>query len=143
VVGAALVLYWRIRSSSVALVTPTPESTTAVRLRGELTFMSDQEGTWDVFTLDPDGNLRNLTGDGAGQDYFPAWAFQSDMVNFLTGRSGEMGPAQVEPDGSNLHTLGIAEAIMSTVLAGRIDWDPNWSPDGRRLLVQQLDPRKP
>ena len=113
----ALLLYARIRSGAVVLGLPS----------GELTFNSDRTGVWDIFTINSDGVLLNLTDDGAGQDYFPSWSFDSVMVNFLTERTGEMGPGQVEHDGNNLHTLGIAEAIIVVVRDGRTNWDPAWS----------------
>jgi Tol biopolymer transport system component len=82
----------------------------------------------------PNGTVRNLTGDGAGQDYFVSWAFNNDMLNFLSSRSGEMGPAQVRPDGSELRTLSILQAVLTVVREQRIHWDPAWSPDGERMV---------
>lgn len=117
-------LYRRLRSTQVVSGTPS----------GELAFTSDKAGMWDIYTLSPDGTLFNATGDGGGHDYFPSWAFSNDILNFLTSRSGEMGPAQVYPDGSRLRTLSILEAITTVFLDGRTDWDPTWSPDSSRIV---------
>ena len=101
---------------------------------GELAYMSNRTGKWELYLIDTSGQTRSLTAPGDDvHDYFPSWSFSGDMLNFLTSRAGEMGPGQVRPDGSELRTLGITEAIMSVFLAGRLDWDPAWSPDGQHL----------
>jgi len=100
---------------------------------GELAYTSN-EGGWNIYALGTDGAARLLTADGDEEtpdgkhDYFASWSFEGDMLNFLTARTGEMGPAQVNPDGSELRTLSVAEAIMSLFGEGRLDWDPAWSP---------------
>lgn len=108
---------------------------------GELTFQSTRDGTWDIFLLDIEGNLHNLTpenGDG-DDDYFPSWAFQSDRVNFLTDRSGDIGAGQVDPDDpSTMNVMTETEAIQSTIGTGRLDWDPQWSADGNIVYFATL-----
>jgi Tol biopolymer transport system component len=121
--AAAVFIYQRLQTDSVVLAIPS----------GELTFISDRNGTWDIFVLDTEGILYNLTADGDDQDYFASWSFQSDMINFLSSRSGEMGPAQVRPDGTDLKTLTIAEAVTTVLFEGRVDWDPAWSPGAEKL----------
>jgi TolB protein len=104
---------------------------------GEVAFLSNRGGMWDLWLIDSSGVLRNLTSDDF-PDYFASWDFASERVNFLTGRTGELGPAQVFPDGSNLRTLSIVEAISTLFFEGRTDWDPAWSPDGARVLWASL-----
>ncbi len=108
---------------------------------GELAFMSDRNGNWDIFLMDATGTITNLTeaaGEVGDADYFPSWAFQSDMINFLTNRDGELGAGQVQPDGEALGTLSVTEAILSTINSGRFDWDPLWSAGGETLLWASL-----
>lgn len=133
-VAAAVAIFMeRLRADPIPLGAPS----------GELAFMSNRDGNWDIFILKPDGTLTNMTpsleGEVGDADYFASWAFSGDMVNFLTNRSGVMGVGQVAPDGSELRTLSELEAIRATVVTGRLDWDPAWSPpDASRLLWASL-----
>lgn len=100
---------------------------------GELTFQTNRNGNWDIYLLDAEGGLHNLTpvNEEGDDDYFPSWAFQSDRVNFLTDRSGEIGAGQINPDDvENINVMSETEAIQSTIGTGRLDWDPQWSSDG-------------
>ena len=119
-----LFLYWWVRSAHVTLG----------QLGGDLAFNSNRGGMWSAYILDGQGELVNVTGDGGGQDYFVSWSFDNERLNFLSSRSGVMGPAQVRPDGSDLHTLGILDGVLTVVRERRIDWDPAWSPDGTQLV---------
>jgi Tol biopolymer transport system component len=104
-----------------------------------VSFVSDRAGDWDIFTLFPDGELVNLTDDGSGaHDYFVSWSMNADpdkKMNFLANRGNpdETGPAQMDPDGGNIRSLPIFQAIMTTFQQQLFDWDPVWSPDGERL----------
>lgn len=106
---------------------------------GELTFVSNRDGTWDVWALDQDGTLRNLTGGDAFHDYFSSWDFASERINFLSARmSDEMGPAQVLPEGGEVRALSIFDAVTTMFFEGRTDWDPAWSPGGDQVAWASL-----
>ena len=113
---------------------PIPLSTPS----GELAFVSNRDGQWDIYTLGPDGTLRNLTGANGANDFFASYSFLSDMINYLTDDSGEMGPGQVRPDGADLRTLSVTDAIVSVINEGRTDWDPNWSVGAEWLVWSSL-----
>lgn len=107
-----------------------------------LAFSSDRDGNWDIFILSPQGTLTNLTADSTqAHDYFPSFALDGGQINFIASRgTADEGlvPSQVKPDGSDLRTLSIVEAVFTLVREGRFDWDPSWSPDGTRLLWSSL-----
>jgi len=107
------------------------------RLNGGIAFTSDMDGTWDVVALSADGVLNNLTQEGDGHEYFPSYAFDGEMINMLTNRSGvEMGPAQVRPNGTEFKMLDVVSAIMSVAQAQRFQWDPGYTKDGWQLWAE-------
>jgi Tol biopolymer transport system component len=104
---------------------------------GELAFISNRDGNWEIYILDAQGNARNVTADPA-DDYFPSWAFDSEQINFVSDRTGELGPTQIKPDGSEARSLTILSAITTLFFENRLDWDPQWSPDGNYLWWASL-----
>jgi len=103
-----------------------------------LAFISDRDGSWDLFYLDQDETLTNLTDGGPGeQDYFASWSLNGEAINFLSNRTGQMGPAQVRP-GGEVRTLNPLQALTEMVSDEMFDWDPMWSPTGERLVYSSL-----
>lgn len=104
---------------------------------GEIGFITRSGADWDIALLMPDG-VRNITAGDGWDDYFASFDFRGERINFLSLRAGELGPTQIQPDGSGLRTLGIVDAVTTMVFEGRFDWDPSWSPHGRRILWSSL-----
>lgn len=132
VIVTGLGLYLQaIRTAPIPLGTPS----------GELTFTTNRDGDWDIVIVDTDGTQLNLTDEGDGEathEYFPSWSLDSEIINFLSSVSGEMGPSQVLPDGTDRRDLSIIAAILTLFREGRFDWDAHWSPDGTRLVWASL-----
>lgn len=105
---------------------------------GEVAFISDMAGDWHVILMDASGYLHNLTADTPGNDYFVSWDFKAERLNFISDRTGELGPTQIQPDGSGLRNLSVLDAVTTLFFEGRLDWDPSWSPDGTQLLWSSL-----
>lgn len=106
-----------------------------------LMFSSDKEGDWDVMLLESDGTLNNLTADDSGgQDIFSSFSINGESINFVSNRMDEMalGPSQINPDGTDLRTLTIINAVMELFRESKFDWDPAWSPDGENLAWVSL-----
>lgn len=101
-----------------------------------ISFVSNRSGNWDIFTLNPSGDLINLTDDGSdAHDYFVSWSLDARKMNFLSNRADPtvIGPSQMNPDGTEIQSLPILEAIRITFSQRLFDWDPVWSPDASRL----------
>ncbi len=125
VILAAAALVWTQFSAPVEIPTGTPS--------GEIAFISDAFDTWDVYLLKPDGTQTNLTAHGEADsdnagDFFASWDFAAERINILTDRTGEIGPAQINPQSGTVRTLSITDAITTLFFEGRLDWDPSWSP---------------
>jgi TolB protein len=105
-----------------------------------LAFSGNAAGSWDIYILEPSGELRNLTNDDVQyHDYFPSFSLDGERINFISNRGEDvMGPSQVNPDGTGLRSLTILGAVLTLFGEGRLDWDPAWSPGGDRLLWSSL-----
>jgi Tol biopolymer transport system component len=105
-----------------------------------LAFNGDSAGSWDIFIADAQGNFTNLTGDDVQyHDYFASFSIDGENINFISNRGGAiLGPSQVKPDGTELRSLSIVQAIITLAGEGLFDWDPAWSPTGDRLLWSSL-----
>ncbi len=101
-----------------------------------LMFSSDVEGDWDILLMNAEGTLLNLTADDSGgEDVFASFSIGGDTVNFVSNRADptSLGPAQVNPDGTELQTLTMVGAVLGLIRESKFDWDPTWSPDGETL----------
>jgi Tol biopolymer transport system component len=108
----------------------------------EIAFVSNANGNWDIYSIDSSGKLTNLTEVGEGKsanDWFASWSLDSKQINFLSDRSGEVGPTQINPDGSNPRSLTVVSAIITLFGEGRLFWDPNWSSEGRMVWASLKD----
>ncbi|GAB4516920.1 MAG: hypothetical protein OHK0046_22980 [Anaerolineae bacterium] len=130
IIGVVLLALRQIRSIRTPLGAPS----------GEIAFISNRDGTWDLFALDPEGNLTNLTPEGDFYDYFASYAFDGEMINFLSNRGSadEIGPAQVPAEGGEVRALSIITGALEVFRTGRLDWDPVWFADGERIVWSSL-----
>ncbi len=125
------------------------ETVTLAQINRDIAFMSNRDnGQWGIYIITPEGDIRRVTplaeasddpctprnlGRGhCAADYFPSYAFDGQMLNFLSNRHEvELGPAQARPDGSDFRILDVLGAIASVALDQRFDWDPQWSSTGQ------------
>jgi TolB protein len=99
----------------------------------ELAFISDQNGNWDIYILQEDGTLRNVTEENDADDYLFYFTFNRDMIYFYSNSSGAFNPARIKLDGSEREDLNFMTAAVRAFGSGHMDMDPNWSPGADRL----------
>ena len=89
-----------------------------------IAFVSDRNGTDDVYTVrSTGGGLQQLTS-GPGNESDPAWSPNGRRVAFVTDESGT----------PELGLLDVASRKASPLTADRaVAASPAWSPDGRRI----------
>jgi len=99
-----------------------------------IAFVSERHGDADLYVVDPDGSHeRRLTASSAPDEAF-SWAPYGNRIAYVSYRHG------AEPE-----NIGIGDAEVFVVDAGTgetrnlsrnpaWDGDPDWSPDGRRIV---------
>jgi TolB protein len=88
----------------------------------QLAFMSDREGTWDIFIVNQDGSaLRKLRG-GPGNEFHPRWTPDGFRLAFATTEAGS-------PDIRVLDPFNGTEYAITT--EPDVEEHEVWSPDGK------------
>jgi TolB protein len=113
------------------------------KTENEMVFMSDRDGEWDIYLLDKDGQLHNLTEESAGYDYYPTFTFDAQQVSLFSTASGDVTAARVNVDGTDFKTQSLLQAIVAVVAEGRTDWDPAWDPGGDRMAWNKVSAGMP
>ena len=86
-----------------------------------IVFSSDRSGSFDLFTMDPDGSdMRQLT-DFPGNESNPEWSPDGERIVYESDESGV----------SQLHVLDVETGTTSRLTtSSERDVLPDWSPDG-------------
>lgn len=125
----------KVIPSITAAVVVEPAATKVGGGTGEIAFVSDRSGTFQVWVMDSEGkDLRQITDmpEGACQ---PDWSPDGTQLIFISPCSGNQetyrgsGLFIINYDGSGLLPL-------STIPGG--DYDPDWSPDGKSIAFTSL-----
>lgn len=105
-----------------ATITPT---FVPVSLSARLAFVSERDGNKEIYLLNTDGSLVNLTNDPA-RDFDPSWSPDGTRIAFASNRGGKTTDIYVmNADGSGLLNLTNHPSFDSL---------PAWSPDGSRIV---------
>ncbi|MCX5387117.1 amidohydrolase family protein [Streptomyces sp. NBC_00083] len=104
-------------------------------------FCAYQGGGYHIWTMRPDGSEVRRRTDGPWDDRGPAWSPDGTRIVFASERGGD----PVAGSASRIHVLDLRSGGLSRItgLPGQDgplqdgaweDFDPTWSPDGRRIL---------
>lgn len=89
-----------------------------------LAFVSDRDGTNDIWLMNTDGSgAKNLTR-GAGDDLSPRWSPDGRRIAFTSSRDGDVEIYLMNADGAEQTNLTKADGD---------DLQPAWSPDGTQI----------
>jgi Tol biopolymer transport system component len=89
-----------------------------------IAFASNQDGDWDIYSMDADGgNLQSLTDNNA-DDLSPSWSPDGAQIAFVSNRDGNDEIYIMSADGSDQRRLTETDASESF---------PAWSPDGTEI----------
>jgi Tol biopolymer transport system component len=112
---------------------PEAEAVTSLVTGDRLAFISWQNGSPDVYKMDPQGGSRvSLTPSATAEDMNPVWSW--DNLRVAMARNRQYGTRMVydiyvvNRDGSNGHWIRPTAFPFSL-------YDPAWSPDGSRLVL--------
>ncbi|MBL8163235.1 MAG: PKD domain-containing protein [Anaerolineae bacterium] len=86
-------------------------------------FVTDRDGNNEIYLLDTDGTLTNLTNNGAN-DFDPAWSSDGSQITFVSNRDGNNEIYVMNADGSGVQR--VTDNPADDVL-------PVWSSDNRQI----------
>ncbi len=95
---------------------------------GKVAFVSNRDGNWDIWTMNPDGSDPvNLTRDVAS-DFHPAWSLTGEQILFVSFREEgkESSLYLMDADGNNIRK--VLDNWYSRSSA-------TWAPDGKRIAA--------
>jgi len=103
--------------------TPVP-SPTSLDIEGEIAFVSDRDGGYQIYLMNADGtDVRQLTH-GPGENAKPAWSPDGSQIAFTSDRDGNREIYIMQSDGSG--------QLNFTRYPGD-DHSPAWYPDGSAI----------
>ena len=93
--------------------------------KGQIVFVSEQDGGYDIFLLDEDAAEASQLTRNAGQDTAPRWSPKGEKIIYLSDESGDL----------QLYQLDLKEQTVAQVTnSPGLESPPVWSPDGQRFM---------
>lgn len=93
---------------------------------GNIAYMSNHGGDWDVFLVNTAGGVVLLTADDdvAASDGLPAWSPDGSAIAFVSNREGSWQLFLMSPDGSNVRKMLDIGAQHPNWHLERLSWAP-------------------
>jgi TolB protein len=91
-----------------------------------ITYTTDVNGNWDIYTMAPDGSNHVRLTDDEAQDGWPSWTPDGSGIVFASDRTGDWEIFIMNPDGSDVRQL--------TNRPDTTDLFPEVSPDGSLIV---------
>ncbi|MEK9500271.1 translocation protein TolB [Gaopeijia maritima] len=131
-IGVAMALSWGVAACGGGDSTDSAEDAAGVSLHsGQVAFVSDREGNFDIFLLDrASDSVTNLT-DHPAMDYGFSWSPDGASMAFASDRDGNR----------EIYRLDLATGAIARLTDHEArDGAPGWSPDGGRIaFISQRD----
>jgi Tol biopolymer transport system component len=91
---------------------------------GEITYMSNHGGTWEIYSVTMGGQFRKLTGFGSSAG-LPVWAPDGGRIAFVSNKDGAWALYVMYNDGSNVRKLvDLGTAAAPNWQTDRLGWVP-------------------
>jgi Tol biopolymer transport system component len=111
-------------STRTALVAgPADDDDPAWSPDGRLAFTSNGDGDYDIYVMNPGGQIVQLTND-PGNDMSPAWSHDGRRIAFVSTRAGSPDIHVMNADGSG---------VVAVTRAPGQELHPTWEPNGQRI----------
>ena len=139
------IIYWDCPGNSCGLYVMGGDGTAPVRLTtaehdtspaaspdgGQIAFMSNQGGNWDIYLINSRAPLgtapTRMTRDPA-RDGLPAWSPDGQWLAFVSERGGAWGVWAMRPDGSDLQRLfGLGGPLDGKVVYAQAGEQAGWT----------------
>ncbi|MFP4394450.1 MAG: hypothetical protein ACLFTI_04220, partial [Anaerolineales bacterium] len=88
-----------------------------------MAYMSNVAGNWDLFLLNPDGGVQQLTTDPSNEG-MPAWSPDGGSLAFVSDRSGNWGIYVMQIDGQNVQRIVDLGPSLPGWDNQRLSWAP-------------------
>lgn len=123
---------WVIKNFVATNGTQTNVPAAALPEKRLLAFNSQQNGNYEIYTVQSDGSDRKNITNSPGDDLYPFWSPDGKRIAFQSDRAGFTQIYLMDADGSNVTQLTFDE-IEHEMAMNDTKSNP-WSPDGNHLL---------
>ncbi len=88
-----------------------------------LAYMTNTTGNWDIFLLNPQGGVQQITAD-ASDEGLPAWSPDGSRIAFVSNRGGSWAVYVMQTDGQNVQRILDLGASLPGWDNQRLSWAP-------------------